>query len=193
MNLNTVSSRLTIPARWEHIEPSLDYVEKLALVYDFGSGDAAKIRLALEEAISFAIKHFFVPTSDEDAYLELRFEVSPAAFHCTIVDQGLPFDIKAFPAYETAVNPEQLDINGLGIFLIRNLMDEMTLVNKGREGKEWHLLKKKSDQHINQLLPVLEFNSDEEDGQGSSIKDFKIRWLRAEDALDVARCAYRTY
>lgn len=193
MSLDKVSSRLSIPARLEHIEPSLDYVERLALVYGFGSGDAGQIRLALEEAITFAIKHFFVQTNDENENLELRFDVSPAAFHCTIIDQGLPFDIGAFPAYEKAVSSEQLNMDGLGIFLIRNLMDEMTLVNKGREGKEWHLLKKKTEQHINQLLPVHEFNADEERGRQGSLKGFNIRWFRSEDALDIARCAYRTY
>lgn len=194
MSTMSSCSSLRMPARMSSVEPGLAYAESLALASGFDPAEARRIRLGIEEALNFSIKHFFDPLSDSNPRLELHFEVSSAVFHCTIIDKGLPFDMNAFPGYDKADSLDDMHMEGLGIFLIRQLMDKMTLVNRGREGKEWHLIKKNTGQHINRLMPGLDLPSvPGAEGVPGPDSPVTIRWFQPGDALEVARCAYRTY
>ena len=87
------------------------------------------IRLALEEALSNAIKHG--NHLDPAKIVTVRFSISPDEVQLIIIDQGRGFDPLAVPDPTTKEHLE--DPNGRGIMLMRAYMDEVSYNFKGNE------------------------------------------------------------
>ena len=88
--------------------------------------------LCLEEACTNAIRHS--GTSDE-MQVELRFEGDQLL--CQVSDHGKGFDVAAF---DPEAAPDVLATGGRGLYIIGQLMDEMSLRLDG--GLEVHMLKR---------------------------------------------------
>ena len=87
------------------------------------------IRLALEEAISNAIKHG--NGLDPDKTVTVKFSVTPEKICLIITDQGQGFDPGSVPDPTTDEHLE--DPSGRGITLIRAYMDEVVYNSRGNE------------------------------------------------------------
>ena len=79
----------------------------------------ADVVLCLEEACTNAIRH---SGSGDKMQVMLRFEGDE--LHCRVSDHGKGFDITAF---DPAAEPDLLASGGRGLYLIAQLMDDMTL------------------------------------------------------------------
>ncbi len=87
------------------------------------------VRLALEEALSNAIKHG--NRLDPDKTVTVRFAVEPEKVQLIITDQGQGFDPAAVPDPTTDDHLE--DPSGRGITLMRAYMDEVIYNSCGNE------------------------------------------------------------
>ena len=87
------------------------------------------VRLALEEALSNAIKHG--NRFDPDKTVTVRFAVEPETVKLTITDQGSGFNPAAVPDPTTDEHLE--DPSGRGITLMRAYMDEVVYNSRGNE------------------------------------------------------------
>jgi len=87
------------------------------------------IRLALEEALSNAIKHG--NHLDPAKTVTVRFAISPDEVQLIISDQGRGFDPLVVPDPTTKEHLE--DPNGRGIMLMRAYMDEVSYNFQGNE------------------------------------------------------------
>ncbi len=87
------------------------------------------VRLALEEALSNAIKHG--NQLDPDKTVTVRFYVEPEKIQIIITDQGQGFDPTAVPDPTTDEHLE--DPSGRGITLMRAYMDEVAYNSRGNE------------------------------------------------------------
>ena len=92
----------------------------------------ADVVLCLEEAATNAIRH---SGHDDEMQIELRFEGNE--LRCQVTDHGKGFDIDAF---DPEAQPDILAPGGRGLFLIAQLMDEMSLRVDG--GLEVHMRKR---------------------------------------------------
>jgi len=52
-------------------------------------------------------------------------------------DEGPPFDLAAVPHY----NPAELRVGGRGVFLMRRLMDELSVLPRGEQGNTLRMVK----------------------------------------------------
>jgi serine/threonine-protein kinase RsbW len=87
------------------------------------------IKLALEEALTNAIKHG--NCGDASRHITLRYAVTPERVVVIVRDEGCGFHPDDVPDPTT---PERLPIpSGRGIMLIRAYMDEVTYRDNGRE------------------------------------------------------------
>ena len=93
------------------------------------------IRLALEEALSNAIKHG--NGLDPAKVVTVRFAISTQEVQLIVTDQGRGFDPNAVP--DPTTNEHLEDPNGRGIMLMRAYMDE---VSYNSEGNEVRMLKR---------------------------------------------------
>jgi serine/threonine-protein kinase RsbW len=85
-------------------------------------GTSAQLMIAFDEIISNALDHGserHVPT------VEVRFAVGDAGVTGEVSDDGTPFDPLATAAPDTSLSVEDRTIGGLGIHLVRKLMDEL--------------------------------------------------------------------
>ncbi len=87
------------------------------------------IKLALEEAMTNAVKHG--NRNDPDRHITIRYAVGPRRMVINVADEGRGFDPSSVP---DPTLPERLWLpNGRGIMLMKAYMDEVTYNQKGNE------------------------------------------------------------
>lgn len=82
------------------------------------------LQLALEECVSNVIMYAY--PSDERHTIRVTGELQETDLVFTIEDTGIPFDPTQVSEADTSLSAEDRPIGGLGIFLVRQLMDSMT-------------------------------------------------------------------
>lgn len=82
------------------------------------------LQLALEECVSNVIMYAY--PSDERHTIRVTGELQDSDLVFTIEDTGIPFDPTQVSEADTSLSAEDRPIGGLGIFLVRQLMDSMT-------------------------------------------------------------------
>lgn len=84
-----------------------------------------QIDLAVEEIFVNIANYAYHP---ETGGATVRVEVSPdgSSVAITFIDQGVPYDPLAKADPDTTLSAEERDIGGLGIFLVKKSMDDIT-------------------------------------------------------------------
>lgn len=179
------SSALILPTRLDHLHPLLAYTQKLAEIIGFSSKEQHQLQLAVEEIFTNIIQHGFENNSQET--FQVNFDITSNKIVVKFLEKGLPFDPAALPHY----SPDQATDNpkGLGIYLARKFVDDITFRYLGRHGKETILTK-----YLRQQQTLIQ-NVVAEEPVSKAVNNVKyqIRRFQPEDAIPVARCAYRAY
>ncbi len=185
INTNSFSSTLILPTRLDHLHPLLAYTQKLAEIVGFSHKEQQQLELAVEEIFTNIIQHGFENNSQET--FQVNFEITSTKIVVKFSEKGLPFDPAALPHY----SPERAtdDTKGLGIYLARKFAYDITFRYLGRHGKETILTKRLRQQEMLFQNAVAEAPVTKVE---NNVK-YQIRRFQPEDAMPVARCAYRTY
>jgi anti-sigma regulatory factor (Ser/Thr protein kinase) len=85
------------------------------------------LRLALEEAVTNVIRHGY--GGREDGEIRVGFHVTPEAITATVEDDAPPFDPHEWP--DPPLPPEGADRHGVGVYLIKRVMDEVDYRRRG--------------------------------------------------------------
>ncbi len=189
--MNEIISQLTISNRLEYLGPVVAYIRELAKVAGFNEEEIWQIRLAVEEAVTNVIRHGLEMNPGES--FRLICKQSATELQIRIQEKGVPFDPANAPKY----SPEHAleDASGLGTFLMKASMDEVTFHNLGRQGKELVLTKRLKEKRVDmcfrpeELTPFLDTTPTRID----SAPTYQIRKLQPQEAIEVSRCAYRAY
>jgi serine/threonine-protein kinase RsbW len=107
--------------------------DNLALIREFTRSSAAecgfsdetigKIILAVDEACTNIIKHAYKYSPEGNIFLAVKFE--ERKFFISITDEGKHFDPTCVPEPDLVQYYKQKRAGGLGMFLIKKLMDEV--------------------------------------------------------------------
>ncbi len=119
--MNTLAAsqiELRIPRKPEFVKLARCTAWTLAAQLDFVVSQADDIRLAVGEACTNAVE--YVPEGACDAII-VRFLVAPGSLVVEVVDDGPGFD-------ENALTKDDDGIGGLGLVIIRSVMDEVDVV-----------------------------------------------------------------
>jgi serine/threonine-protein kinase RsbW len=84
------------------------------------------VALSLEEVLSNVIRHGSSP--GEDAQIQIRYSFladHPGWVEIEVSDQARPFDPLSVPPPDITAPLEERSIGGLGVFLVRKMMDEV--------------------------------------------------------------------
>lgn len=109
---------LKIPRKPEYVKLARCTAWTLAAQLDFVVSQADDIRLAVGEACTNAVEHVPADISED---IIVRFHVAPECLTVEVVDNGPGFD-------EESVAKDDDDIGGLGLVIIRSVMDEVDVV-----------------------------------------------------------------
>jgi anti-sigma regulatory factor (Ser/Thr protein kinase) len=114
---------LQYAAKFEHLDEIREFVGAIAREGGFSDKDVYNIQLATDEAASNIIEHAY--ESVKDGILELSCGMQGDAIQIVLVDHGEPYDPDSIPMPDLKADLSERKIGGLGIFLMRKLMDEV--------------------------------------------------------------------
>ena len=123
--------QIQIPSIGENIRIVESFIDNAKEKYSLDDDIYGNIMIAVTESVNNAIMHGNKNLSDKNVTLKLQLEDNAISF--IVTDEGSGFDYNNL-ADPTA--PENLDKpGGRGIFLMKNLCDEVAFTNEGREVK----------------------------------------------------------
>ena len=114
---------LRVPAKLEGMDVILAFVSYLLDINGCSTKTRTQLRIAIEE-LYVNVTLYAYP--DGDGWAEIRGSVEDGVATFTLIDGGKPFDPLAKEDPDTMLAGEDREIGGLGIFMVKNTMDEMT-------------------------------------------------------------------
>ena len=185
--------KLSIPGKLFYFPIARLFVQETAGMFGFEGDDLYKIVLAMEEAVTNVMKHAF--EDDEQDTIDILCERVSLGMKIIIREKGIPFDPGQLPEYAPTGDMDSLSSSGMGIFLMRESMDEVSFHNLGMEGKETHLVKYLPAKNIEEYLTGEEMEQGKEKPAGS-IKgkiDYDVRRMKPSEAIEISKCAYKSH
>jgi len=116
--------KLTYTATLENLEPMLDFLEQGAKELGFDARELNRIRLASEEVLVNVINYAY---PDKNGSVEIIYDIQDGnRLVVEIIDSGVPFNPLLMPEPDIESPVENRKIGGLGIYLVRSIMDELS-------------------------------------------------------------------
>ncbi len=120
---------ITVVAKIDEIPIISEFIERLMKTYGFDTKKIMEVQLAAEEACT-NIALYAYPGRAGNIHIEARVE---DGLHLNIEDEGMPFDPTKLDAPLTKLGAEERPIGGLGVYLIKSYVDDISYEFK--EGK----------------------------------------------------------
>jgi len=114
---------LKIPGKTDNLEAIRTFVAGVARNAGFGEEDVNKIELAVDEACSNVIEHAYA--RDEAKDIDIAVLVERLKLTVTVIDHGKSFHFDGIPLPDMKQYLAELRVGGLGIYLMKMLMDEV--------------------------------------------------------------------
>ena len=116
---------LTIAATIENIGTVTDFVNEQLESLDCPMKAQMQIAIAIDELFGNIAHYAYNP---EIGKATVRVEVieDPLAVTITFIDNGVPYDPLAKADPDTTLSAEEREIGGLGIYMVKKSMDEIT-------------------------------------------------------------------
>jgi serine/threonine-protein kinase RsbW len=124
MPKNKQEYQLRIPSQSDNLELIRCFTSKVAEKVGFSEDDVGKIELACDEACTNVIKHAYTDAHREQS-LDIAIQIDFQKFIVIITDHGRGFDPKIIALPNMKEYLAELKVGGLGIYLMRTLMDEV--------------------------------------------------------------------
>jgi serine/threonine-protein kinase RsbW len=120
---------VTYPAKYEFLNEIRDFVAEAARDGGFDDKEIYSVQLAADEAASNIIEHAYEGVAD--GQIELTCEMRGAELVIAMQDHGKSFDSKKVKSPNLKTDLSERQIGGLGIYLMRKLMDEVNYRSSG--------------------------------------------------------------
>ena len=191
-----MDAELHISTDEEVVGPVSDFTYSWCLNCGMPGADARRFTVAVSELITDII--LFAYPTDGKAFFDITFWHTLSNVEIVISEVGEPFDPDRH-RYNPVKAVKEGDFEGAGFRLIRRFCDEFLFINKGKEGKEFHLTKSIAVHDIDEKLEQsrvekpIEPDVEEVEKPGLLAEDFKYSQITPADAEDIAKLIYRTY
>lgn len=116
-----MEKQLTITNQLGQLELVATFVEEMCEEMGWGTELVFNLNLVLEEAMTNVIMYAHPEGGEHDIVLEARHD--DGLLSLTVKDDGIAFDPTEVPEADVTLSAEERPIGGLGIFLIRQIMD----------------------------------------------------------------------
>jgi serine/threonine-protein kinase RsbW len=128
-------------AKFEFLDEIREFVGGIARQGGFSDKDVYNIQLATDEAASNMIEHSY--ENIPDGVIDLSCGMEADQIRIILIDYGEPFDPSAIPLPDLKADLSDRKIGGLGIFLMRKLMDEVHYEPKPDKSNVLTMIKRK--------------------------------------------------
>ena len=116
---------LTVVATVENIETVTDFVNEQLEALDCPMKAQMQIDIAIDELFS-NIAHYSYNPEVGQATVRVEVVENPLAVTITFIDNGVPYDPLSKENPDLTLSAEERQIGGLGIYLVKKSMDEIT-------------------------------------------------------------------
>ncbi len=116
--------KLIVNAKIENLEIMIQFIlEKTSIITNDDKKIENQLRLALEEALVNVINYAY----DDDGDIIIKFEeIKKGRIQIQIIDYGIEFDPLKKEDPDIMMEIEERQIGGLGIFMVKQIMDNVT-------------------------------------------------------------------
>lgn len=109
----------TLPAAADHLPGLIGDIENWLDQAGVPMAEAARLMIVFDEILSNIARH-------GGGTMEVTIRLAAGTLSALIADDGPAFDPLARPAPDTGLGIDERDIGGLGIHLVREMMDEVS-------------------------------------------------------------------
>ena len=116
---------LTINATVENIPEVTAFVDEQLEAFDCPMKAQMQIDIAIDELFSNIAYYAYNPDVGP-ATVRVEVVEDPMAVVITFIDKGVPYDPLAREDPDTTLSAEERDLGGIGIYMVKKSMDEVT-------------------------------------------------------------------
>jgi serine/threonine-protein kinase RsbW len=135
----TLKDRLSVSNDTRHLLAVRDFISRMARHGGLPPEEVHKIVLAIDEAVTNIIEHGY--NKDEKGTIELEADWERDRFQVVIRDSARVFNPESIPAPDMVEHVKAGRKKGLGLFLMRQIMDEVRYRYKDGVQNELTLVK----------------------------------------------------
>ena len=177
---------LKVKSKIELIEPIVDFCYRWGINSDLSQKEASEFALALNELVTDIIL-FAYP--EEEGEFNIEFNNFRTHLKIIVSELGEPFDPNRHQySLEKVLKDENFE--GAGFRLIQNLVDDFIFLNKGKNGKEYRIIKNIKHKHITEIFEEEEIKKEEELTENI---EYCLSTVTEDDAEDISKLIYRVY
>ena len=114
---------IVLPNDTQEIPRLAAFVDEVCEAVDFNATITMQMNLAIEEAVVNVMNYAYPPGTHGDVTIEAQ--ANDVRLKFTIIDNGTPFDPTLTADVDTTLSAEERPIGGLGIHLVRQMMDSI--------------------------------------------------------------------
>jgi serine phosphatase RsbU (regulator of sigma subunit)/anti-sigma regulatory factor (Ser/Thr protein kinase)/putative methionine-R-sulfoxide reductase with GAF domain len=129
------------PARFDQLDAIRGFAAQAARDAGMDDSDTYSVELAMDEACTNIIEHAYQGENKGD--IECTCETDDACLHIIIRDHGKPFDPSTVSEPDLDADIDSRPVGGLGVFLIKQLMDEVHFEPLGESGNVLTMVKRR--------------------------------------------------
>jgi len=133
--------KITFPAKFEFLDEIRDFVAQVARDGGFTDKEIYSLQLAADEAASNIIEHAYEGVAN--ASLDITCDMRGNALTITMRDTGKAFDPSNVKQPNLKADLSERQIGGLGMYLMRKLMDEVRYESNSKTGNLLTMVKRK--------------------------------------------------
>lgn len=123
---------LTFPASFDFLDEIREFVAQTAREGGFNEKEIYSLQLAADEAASNIIEHAYEGVSDAD--FDVSCDMRGDTLTITMRDTGRPFNPSNVRQPNLKADLSERQIGGLGLYLMRKLMDEVHYISNPKTG-----------------------------------------------------------
>jgi anti-sigma regulatory factor (Ser/Thr protein kinase) len=132
---------ITFPAQFEFLDEIREFVAQVAREGGFTEKEIYSLQLAADEAASNIIEHAYLGISNAD--LDIACNMRGDTLTITMHDTGNPFDPSTVKQPNLKADLSERQIGGLGVYLMRKLMDEVRYESNSKTGNLLTMIKRR--------------------------------------------------
>lgn len=130
---------LVVKSSTDNLAQVRDFVQSAAQESGFSNDNIGKIVLAVDEACTNIIKHAYKYSPAGEIYIGIKLEKEK--FIISIIDEGGHFNPDIIPEPDLQEYYKKRKVGGLGMYLMKKLMDEVKYTNLNANRNQVTLIK----------------------------------------------------
>lgn len=122
-----IKKKLVIKSRTENLSSIRNFISENAFNAGLNNQDTDDIILAVDEACTNIIRHAYKSVPDGEIIIEIDY--STKKFTVRLIDYGNSFDPQSVPKPDLQKYFRQKKVGGLGLYLMKTLMDDVQYIS----------------------------------------------------------------